>query len=67
MEYIRPPQDIPIHCPLCGRELNGSLRNLNGINGWQCECGEFIPENLVYNPFSRGRDRIEPHFERKSR
>lgn len=67
MEYIRPPEDIPIHCPFCGRELKDSPIKYENLDGWYCECGEYIPVKLAYDPFSGGRERIEPHFERKQR
>lgn len=44
------PDDIVLPlCPVCGRELDNSVERVN--NGWDCRCGEFIPENLVINPF----------------
>ncbi|MEJ2323879.1 MAG: hypothetical protein P8Y77_03650 [Nitrospirota bacterium] len=37
-----------ILCPLCGRELGESER-VEG--GWECRCGEFIPEGAAFSPF----------------
>jgi hypothetical protein len=37
-----------IHCPLCGRELEKSARR---DGGWQCRCGEFVPEGLSLDSF----------------
>lgn len=36
-------------CPLCGRELDNTVIRVEG--GWNCNCGEFIPEALAINPF----------------
>jgi len=35
-------------CPVCGRELD-SAGAVSG--GWNCKCGEFVPERLIINPF----------------
>jgi len=35
-------------CPVCGRELDYTKMT---EGGWNCKCGEFIPESLVINPF----------------
>jgi len=35
-------------CPVCGRELDKST--FTG-KGWNCKCGEFVPEALAINPF----------------
>jgi hypothetical protein len=40
--------DENLLCPLCGRELEGA-RSVKG--GWECKCGEFVPEGLSVNPF----------------
>lgn len=42
-------EDVPIHCPICGRELEDAKRN---EKGWVCKCGEFIPFGLIIDPFS---------------
>lgn len=31
-------------CPMCGRELEDSEKK---EGGWDCRCGEFIPEGLA--------------------
>lgn len=35
-------------CPACGAALTGMELT---ENGWNCKCGEFIPEDLAVNPF----------------
>ena len=37
-----------ILCPLCGRELDDAQR---ADGGWECRCGEFIPEGTAFSPF----------------
>ena len=44
-----PTDNILPLCPVCGRELDSTVKKIKG--GWNCKCGEFIPENLVINPF----------------
>ena len=34
------------HCPVCGRELGEDVRS---DGGWECRCGEFVPESLALN------------------
>lgn len=41
--------DIQPLCPVCGRELDKAKAADGG--GWNCKCGEFIPEKLTINPF----------------
>lgn len=36
-------------CPVCGRELEAA--GAVSVGGWNCKCGEFIPEELIINPF----------------
>jgi hypothetical protein len=53
LEMAKDPRDIivpreNILCPLCGRELK-EARAVDG--GWECRCGEFVPERLALNPF----------------
>jgi len=33
-------------CPVCGRDLEESDKK---DGGWDCHCGEFIPEGMVVN------------------
>jgi hypothetical protein len=35
-------------CPACGAVLTGQERT---DDGWNCKCGEFIPERLAVNPY----------------
>ncbi len=35
-------------CPVCGRELKPDLL---GTDGYECACGETIPERLALEPF----------------
>ena len=35
-----------IHCPVCGRELG---EGEHVANGFECRCGEFVPEGLALN------------------
>lgn len=37
-----------LHCPLCGRELDEAQR---AKGGWNCRCGEFVPEALALDSF----------------
>jgi hypothetical protein len=37
-----------ILCPLCGRELKEEQRT---EGGWECRCGEFVPEGAAFSPF----------------
>jgi hypothetical protein len=37
-----------MHCPLCGRELVDDERT---AGGWECRCGEFVPDGLSLNSF----------------
>jgi hypothetical protein len=37
-----------ILCPICGRELGGKQRT---DGGWECRCGEFIPNGTALKPF----------------
>ncbi|MBI1810683.1 MAG: hypothetical protein HY035_04285 [Nitrospirae bacterium] len=41
--------DIKPLCPVCGRELDKA--KAADRSGWNCKCGEFIPERLIINPF----------------
>jgi len=34
-------------CPACGAILTEERRT---ESGWNCKCGEFIPENLAVDP-----------------
>lgn len=37
-----------LHCPVCGRELHRAEAAGTGEGrGWQCRCGEFVPETLA--------------------
>lgn len=40
-----------LHCPVCGRELvPAALMDDPGDGrGWECACGEFVPEKLAIN------------------
>lgn len=42
-------EDVPILCPLCGRELKEGSQTQEG---WLCKCGEFIPFGLEIDPFT---------------
>ncbi len=64
MEYVKPPEERPVHCPVCGRELGDEQRRKGG---WECACGEFIPEGLAVDSFLGSTERIMPHYERKKR
>lgn len=35
-------------CPACGASLMEQKR-IEG--GWNCKCGDFIPESMVINPY----------------
>ena len=35
-------------CPACGAALTEKER-VEG--GWNCKCGDFIPENMAINPY----------------
>ena len=39
-----------LHCPVCGREIDrtGLADTGQGI-GYECACGEFVPEALALN------------------
>jgi len=42
--------DGVLHCPVCGRELmRPALKNPEGAMGWDCPCGEFVPEKMALN------------------
>ncbi|MDA8091839.1 MAG: hypothetical protein M0Z61_16665 [Nitrospiraceae bacterium] len=43
----RPDGVLPL-CPVCGRELKPDLL---GTDGYECACGETIPERLALEPF----------------
>lgn len=55
-------EESPVHCPVCGRELTEKQRKKNG---WECNCGEFIPEGLGIDSFMGSTDRIRPHYDKK--
>jgi len=40
-----------LHCPVCGRELenNAIIEDHVDGRGWECSCGEFVPEKLALN------------------
>lgn len=39
-----------LHCPVCGRELAASaLKDSDEGKGWECACGESVPEKLALN------------------
>ncbi len=40
---------VPPLCPLCGRELPED--GYKEGSGWQCRCGEFVPESLAVTAF----------------
>jgi hypothetical protein len=44
-----PSDDKPVEllCPACGAVLSEEQR---AGNGWNCACGEFIPESLAISP-----------------
>jgi ribosomal protein L37AE/L43A len=48
-------KDIPPLCPVCGRELYSRERI---AGGWNCKCGEFIPEGTEVSPFSGSSGRL---------
>ena len=62
MQYIK-PENTKTHCPVCGRELTEEEHLKKG--GWECNCGEFIPEGLAVNSFLGSTDRINPHYDKK--
>ncbi len=35
-----------MHCPVCGRELG---KDDLVAKGWQCRCGELVPEGMALN------------------
>jgi hypothetical protein len=35
-------------CPACGGVLSEEQRTKDG---WNCKCGEFVPESLAINPY----------------
>ena len=40
-----------LHCPVCGRELQRKaiMVDPDDGRGWECGCGEFVPEKLALN------------------
>ncbi|MBI4685433.1 MAG: hypothetical protein HY755_09570 [Nitrospirae bacterium] len=52
-------------CPVCGRELE--MDKINDKNGWDCKCGEFIPKQLVINPFEGCTHGLNCNCRRKMR
>ncbi|MDI6800554.1 MAG: hypothetical protein QMD01_00655 [Thermodesulfovibrionales bacterium] len=40
--------DIEFICPACGAVLAGEERS---EGGWNCKCGDFIPEGMAVNPY----------------
>jgi tRNA(Ile2) C34 agmatinyltransferase TiaS len=50
MKIIMNDQNTETHeilCPACGAVLTEKER---AQNGWNCRCGEFIPESLAIRP-----------------
>jgi len=48
MDNPGPDKPTEFLCPACGAVLTDGQR-VKG--GWNCRCGEFIPEKLVINPY----------------
>jgi hypothetical protein len=38
-------------CPACGAALAEQERINRDGGGWNCKCGDFIPENMAINPY----------------
>jgi len=49
-EYSKfgPGDEAELICPACGAVLTDKERV---DKGWNCKCGDFIPESMVINPF----------------
>ncbi len=42
-------RQVELLCPACGAVLTEDERT---DNGWNCKCGEFIPEGLAINSYT---------------
>lgn len=42
------PDDNELICPACGSILTEDER---AEGGWNCHCGDFIPDSMVINPY----------------
>jgi len=38
-------------CPACGAVLTEQKHIERDGGGWNCKCGDFIPENIAVNPY----------------
>ncbi|MCE5311931.1 MAG: hypothetical protein LLF86_02125 [Nitrospiraceae bacterium] len=47
MEQKNEITPAPLLCPICGMELTEKERT---EGGWNCKCGEFIPDGMVIDP-----------------
>jgi hypothetical protein len=41
-------EKIELICPACGAVLSEQERT---VDGWNCKCGDFIPESMAINPY----------------
>ncbi len=48
MEDTGKDETLEFLCPACGATLTRAERI---EKGWNCKCGEFIPESLAVNPY----------------
>ena len=55
--------DIQPLCPVYGRELDKAKAADGG--GWNCKCGEFIPEGTQVSPFSGSSDRLTGKYHKR--
>lgn len=46
--YVTPEDSAELLCPACGAGLTKAMRT---EGGWDCKCGDHIPDGMEVNPY----------------